>query len=173
MFFYRADKRYAVLIEVSAKILNLMHGDDILAVWPIAVGKPSTPTPLGRWEIINKKVLQPGSIFGSRWLGLSNPGYGIHGTNNPASIGCEASLGCVRMHNQNVEELFKQVYIGTPVKIVNQAPASDIYQVKTGDTLWTIAQKNHLSVEKLLMLNPQINPWQLKENYKIKLRKKY
>lgn len=173
MFFYRADRNWAVLIEVSAKVLSLVAKDEIIAAWPIAVGKPGTPTPLGRWEIINKKVLEPGSIFGSRWLGLSNPGYGIHGTNNPASIGGEVSSGCVRMHNHNVEELFKQVYIGTPVKIVNQAPASDIYQVKAGDTLWSIAQKNHSTVEKLMMLNPQINPWQLKENYKIKLRKKY
>ena len=173
MFFYRADKRYAVLIEVSAKILNLMHGDDILAVWPIAVGKPSTPTPMGQWEIINKKILTPGGVFGSRWLGLSNPGYGIHGTNNPASIGGEVSLGCVRMHNHNVEELFNQVYIGTPVKVVKQAAASDIYQVRPGDTLWGIAQKNHLSVEKILMLNPKINPWQLPPDYKLKLRKEY
>lgn len=173
MFFYRADRSYAVLIEVTAKILNLLQGDELIAAWPIAVGKPSTPTPVGQWEIINKKVLPSGSIFGSRWIGLSKAGYGIHGTNNPASIGGEVSLGCVRMHNHNVEELFKQVYIGTPVKIVNQAPASDIYQVKAGDTLWSIAQKNHSTVEKLMMLNPQINPWQLKENYKIKLRKKY
>ena len=78
MFFYRADRNWAVLIEVSAKVLSLVAKDEIIAAWPIAVGKPGTPTPLGRWEIINKKVLEPGSIFGSRWLGLSNPGYGIH-----------------------------------------------------------------------------------------------
>ena len=81
------------------------------------VGKPSTPTPTGTFTIINRAV-EPGGPFGARWLGLSKRGYGIHGTNNPSSIGNAVSNGCVRMHNKDVIELANLVPIGTTVKIV-------------------------------------------------------
>lgn len=82
-------------------------------------GKPSTPTPLGNFKIVNK-VINPGGPFGVRWMGLSIPGYGIHGTNNPPSIGTRASNGCIRMYNKDVIEVFNKVPIGTPVQIINQ-----------------------------------------------------
>ena len=110
-----------ILIELEPKTLTLLEQNTPLLRRPIAVGKAQTPTPLGEWEIINKKILTPDSVFGSRWLGLSLRGYGIHGTNNPASIGTAASLGCIRMHNKDIEELFRQVFIGTSVKIVRLA----------------------------------------------------
>ena len=82
-------------------------------------GKPSTPTPLGNFKIINRAV-NPGGPFGVRWLGLNKPGYGIHGTNNPASIGTRVSNGCIRMQNKDVLELANTVPIETPVQIINQ-----------------------------------------------------
>jgi lipoprotein-anchoring transpeptidase ErfK/SrfK len=84
-----------------------------------SVGKPSTPTPKGTFKIV-ERAINPGGPFGARWLGLSAPGgdYGIHGTNNPSSIGKAVSNGCVRMYNKDVIELAKIVPIGTVVKIV-------------------------------------------------------
>lgn len=83
----------------------------------MSFGKPSTPTPKGNFRIINKQV-NPGGPFGARWMGLSRRGYGIHGTNNPSSIGKAVSNGCIRLHNANAIELFNLVSVGTPVKIV-------------------------------------------------------
>ncbi|KQB76707.1 hypothetical protein AK964_21985, partial [Clostridium butyricum] len=84
-----------------------------------AVGKPSTPTPKGTFKIINRAV-NPGGPFGARWLGLNIPygDYGIHGTNNPSSIGKSVSNGCIRMFNNQVIELSNLVPIGTTVTIV-------------------------------------------------------
>ena len=74
--------------------------------YKIAGGKPSTPSPLGTWEITEKEK-NWGKGFGTRWMALNVPWgkYGIHGTNKPLSIGGSASLGCIRMHNNDVEDL--------------------------------------------------------------------
>ena len=83
----------------------------------MAVGKGSTPTPKGTFRIINKQ-LNPGGPYGARWMGLNSPGVGIHGTNNPSSIGGPVSHGCIRMFNRDVIELSRLVPIGTRVTIV-------------------------------------------------------
>ena len=72
--------------------------------YPVAVGKWATLTPVGEWKII-EKGFETGGAFGTRWMALDVPwgGYGIHGTNRPWSIGTYASLGCVRMFNEDVE----------------------------------------------------------------------
>ena len=64
-------------------------------------------------------VIPPGKAnpLGTRWIGLSRKGYGIHGTNNPRSIGRRASHGCIRMRNRDVEELFEMVAVGDRVEI--------------------------------------------------------
>lgn len=111
-----------ILIELIPKTLTLISPAGIIFRRHIAIGKKSTPTPIGEWQIINKKILPANSVFGSRWLGLSNPGYGIHGTNAPLTIGSAASLGCIRMYNHDIEELFPLVACGTKVIILEQAP---------------------------------------------------
>ncbi|MBP1760118.1 MAG: hypothetical protein H6Q63_1035 [Firmicutes bacterium] len=108
--------KHKIIIHRAHRRLELYEGTQRIRSYPIAVGKPSTPTPLGHY-IIATKAMYPGGVFGSRWLGLSIPGYGIHGTNNPSSIGQAVSLGCIRMHNHDVENLFQLVEIGTPVII--------------------------------------------------------
>ena len=75
-----------------------------------------TATPIGDYIIINKAP-NPGGSFGTMWMSLSKQHYGIHGTNNPASIGKAVSKGCIRMYNHDVEELARTVPIGTPVHI--------------------------------------------------------
>jgi len=94
--------------------------------YPVAVGRWATLTPVGEWKIVEKGYEQ-GGAFGTRWMALDVPwgGYGIHGTNRPWSIGSYASLGCVRMFNEDVEELFEIVPIGTRVKIKGYRPPLD------------------------------------------------
>ncbi|MGE4271895.1 MAG: L,D-transpeptidase [Desulfitobacterium sp.] len=105
-----------IIIRRSSRQLELYDGNQLLASYPCAVGKNATPTPIGSYAVATK-IMNPGGAFGSRWLGLSLPDYGIHGTNKPSSIGTQASLGCIRMHNQHVEALYNQVGVGTPVVI--------------------------------------------------------
>lgn len=104
-------------INISAKTLSVYRNGVIIKEYPIATGKPDTPTPTGTFTVINKQ-LDPGGPYGTRWLGLSKKGYGIHGTNAPDSIGTNASNGCIRMFNSDIEELFDITNTGTVVRIL-------------------------------------------------------
>lgn len=116
------NRAYRITVDTQTLKLTLSKNGGVQAVYPVAVGKPNTPTPLGDW-IINEKQVNPGGPFGARWMRLNVPwgGYGIHGTDNPSSIGSPASHGCVRMYNSDVIKLFDIVPLGTPVKITGQA----------------------------------------------------
>ena len=109
---------YKITIQTAKKKLTLYKNGTVINTYDIAVGKSNTPTPKGTYKIV-EKAENPGGPFGSRWLGLSVPGghYGIHGTNNPDSIGESISHGCIRMNNESVKALYKVVEIGTPVEI--------------------------------------------------------
>jgi lipoprotein-anchoring transpeptidase ErfK/SrfK len=104
-------------VHVDTRILTLIIQHS-LTVYPVAVGKTSTPTPPGHWKIVFKSV-NPGGPFGARWMRLSVPwgSYGIHGTNNPKSIGKAVSHGCIRLYNEDVVVVYRQVPVGTPVNI--------------------------------------------------------
>ncbi|MBC7076487.1 MAG: peptidoglycan-binding protein [Syntrophomonadaceae bacterium] len=112
-------QRILIIVDVATRRLTLYEDEKEVAQYPVAVGKSKTPTPLGEWKIVHKG-LHWGGGFGTRWMGLNVPWgvYGIHGTNNPGSIGTYASHGCIRMFNQHVEELYPRVPLGTRVKIV-------------------------------------------------------
>ncbi len=110
-------KIYQILVRINERKLDLYRSGILYKTYPVAVGKPATPTPRGSFTIINK-AFNPGGSYGSRWLGLSMPHIGIHGTNNPASIGKAASKGCIRLHNKNIEEIYSLVSVGTPVRII-------------------------------------------------------
>jgi hypothetical protein len=107
-------------VVIDVKSLQLMIYKDNLPqkIFPVAIGKSGTPSPVGNWEIVSKEKWGEG--FGSHWLGLNVPFgiYGIHGTNNPSSIGNIISGGCIRMFNKDVEEVYNRVQIGTPVHIM-------------------------------------------------------
>jgi lipoprotein-anchoring transpeptidase ErfK/SrfK len=75
-----------------------------------------TETPTGEFTIVNKQA-NPGGPYGAFWMGLSKPSYGIHGTNDPSSIGRMVSRGCIRMYNDDVLALTKLVPVGTRVTI--------------------------------------------------------
>jgi lipoprotein-anchoring transpeptidase ErfK/SrfK len=122
-------ERRVVLVSIPDRKLAVLEDGEVLAQFPIAVGADSSPSPTGEFQIVNR-VSNPtyyhaGSVIptgkdnpvGTRWLGLSQKGYGIHGTNAPRSIGHAASHGCIRLRNRDMEQLFTMVRIGDVVKI--------------------------------------------------------
>ncbi|GBG55773.1 ErfK/YbiS/YcfS/YnhG protein [Sporomusaceae bacterium FL31] len=117
----KPNGKISIVIKTSARILELNNDGNVYKKYRIAVGKSSTPTPIGDWVVIWKSY-RSGDIFGTRYLALDVPwgGYGIHGTNQPWSIGNFASHGCIRLRNKDIEELFEWVPVGTPVRIEGQ-----------------------------------------------------
>jgi lipoprotein-anchoring transpeptidase ErfK/SrfK len=127
----------AIVIRRDKNRLFLYTGKRKPVVFGVATGQPSYPTPLGRFTIVSKQLNPwwyppdsdwarglspvppgPGNPLGTRWMGLSLPGVGIHGTPDAASIGYSASHGCIRMRIPDAEWLFEHVSEGTTVFIV-------------------------------------------------------
>ena len=118
-----------IVVSIPDRKLAVMEDDRVVRVFQTAVGAPKSPSPTGTYKIVNSiadptwyskgKIVGPGKCnpLGTRWLGLSAKGYGIHGTNVPSSIGRNASHGCIRMRNHDVEELFKIVAVGDQVEL--------------------------------------------------------
>jgi lipoprotein-anchoring transpeptidase ErfK/SrfK len=126
-----------IVIHRGANQLYLYKGMKPWRTFTVATGQAVYPTPLGRFDIVVKwkdpwwyppdspwakgaKPIPPGpgNPLGTRWMGLTAPGVGIHGTPDPASLGYSASHGCIRMYIPYAEWLFDHVEIGTPVFIV-------------------------------------------------------
>lgn len=112
-----APPQTEIVVNITAKTLTVYKNGSIFREYLVATGKPSTPTPTGSFTVVNKQI-DPGGPYGTRWLGLSERGYGIHGTNNPSSIGTAASNGCIRMYNEDIEALFSITSVDTPVRIL-------------------------------------------------------
>lgn len=161
-----------ITINLMTRRLAFHEGGRMVNTYPVGVGKTSTPTPIGNYSI-REKVMYPGGVLGTRWMGLSIPGgnYGIHGTNNPSSIGGYVSNGCIRMYNQDVEELFPRVMIGTAVEIssgtvqIKLGNLQDLSQggqrmhiVQAGESLWEIAHKYGQSLEAFVAVNQIADP---------------
>ena len=130
----RRQGQQRIVVSIPDRKLVLFDGDRVVKTYDVAVGKTSTPTPEGEFQIINHiqnptyygtgVVIGPGNgnPLGTRWMGLSVKGYGIHGTNVPSSIGKAASHGCIRMRQQDLEELFDLVKVGTTVELRGARP---------------------------------------------------
>ena len=121
-----------IVVSLQDRKLALLEGEKVVKIWATAVGAESTPSPSGTYTIVNRlcrpsyykpgKVVPPGpsNPLGTRWLGLSLKGFGIHGTNAPGSIGRKASHGCIRMRNRDIEELFELVNVGDVVELYRE-----------------------------------------------------
>lgn len=107
---------YTIQVDLSERKLTLKYKGNIHKIYPVGVGRMLHETPVGDFIIINKAP-NPGGPFGTMWMSLSKKHYGIHGTNDPSSIGKFVSKGCIRMFNKDVEELSRTIPIGTPVRI--------------------------------------------------------
>ena len=114
-----SKKNLAILVDLTEERLYLINKEknQIIKKYSIASGKVETPSPIGTWKVIGMAKWSGG--FGTRWIGLNVPWgtFGIHGTNKPGSIGSEASHGCIRMFNSDVEDLYEYVSVGMTVAI--------------------------------------------------------
>lgn len=149
-----------LLVDIGPRKLVLSYRGERLKSYPVAIGKAATPTPLGKFEIVSKAV-NPGWILGSRLLKLNSGGLAIHGTTDPSCIGRAVSNGCIRMHNQHIEEIFPVIPIGTQVQIIKnevQEGREGIYVVHSGDNLWNIAKRYGISAESIAKTNNLPNP---------------
>ena len=115
-----------IVINVPERKLFLYRNDKLFHVYPVAVGKPQTPSPRGEFVVTQKAIWGDG--FGTRWIRFSAPWgiYGIHGTNKPWTVGTVASHGCFRMYNRDVEQLYALISLGTPVIIEGITPYTPI-----------------------------------------------
>ena len=127
-----------IVIHRGINRLYLYNGTHLVRVFAVATGQAAWPTPLGHFEIVVKQRNPwwfpptqdswaagakpvppgPGNPLGTRWMGLSAPGVGIHGTDEPWSIGHSESHGCIRMQVPSAEWLFNRVRVGAPVFII-------------------------------------------------------
>ena len=121
-----------IVVSLEDRKLALVEDGQVKKVYTVAVGKPSTPSPVGTFTIERRvknpvyhhegKTVEPGAgnPVGTRWMGLSIKGFGIHGTNMPKSIGKAASHGCIRMGKADIEDLFDRVQVGDTVELIGQ-----------------------------------------------------
>ena len=135
-----------ILVNLPQGMLFNFSQGTLVSAYPVGLGKPSWPTPQGDFRIVNRqankpwlvpksiqeemrlegKVVQeevppgPDNPLGKHWLGLSLWGYGIHGTIAPASVYHFQSHGCIRLHPDDIAELFDQVRVGTPGRLIYQ-----------------------------------------------------
>jgi len=126
-----ATKR-VIVVSLEDHKLALVEDGKVMKIYTVAVGKPSTPSPVGTFTITRRvanptyshdgRVVPagPNNPVGTRWMGLSIPGYGIHGTNEPRSIGKAASHGCIRMARKDLEELYPMVQVGDTVELIGE-----------------------------------------------------
>lgn len=132
--FSAAEITPLIIINKTTNKMAFIRNGRIESVYPVATGVNASLTPEGLFTVTvkaknpyyRKKNIPggaPNNPLGTRWIGFNARGtggriYGIHGTNNPASIGKYVSLGCVRMYNQDVEQVYEKVPIGTKVLII-------------------------------------------------------
>lgn len=134
----KLEKSPAIVVSLSNRRVTLYNGEDKIKSYPCAIGTPSHPTPVGNWKIVQKRRnpvwRNPGSDWaknmpasigpsassplGLRALNLDATNIRLHGTTNIGSVGTAASHGCLRMHNNDIIDLFDRVKVGTPVFII-------------------------------------------------------
>lgn len=123
--------KFSILVDKSQNMLILKSNEEVIKTYHVSTGLNNS-TPVGTFKIVNKLINppwfkagavvppeSPENVLGSRWLGFDYPGYGIHGTIEPQTIGQQITQGCVRMLNKDVEELYSMIPLGTEVEIVD------------------------------------------------------
>ena len=122
---------FSIVVDKSQNILLLKRGEEVLKQYTVSTGANNS-TPVGTWAIVNRlqdppwytdhgviPAGDPRNILGTRWLGFDKPGYGIHGTTDPTKLGSQVTAGCVRMRNDQVEELYDIIPESTRVTIID------------------------------------------------------
>jgi lipoprotein-anchoring transpeptidase ErfK/SrfK len=131
----------SVRVSIKERMLEVSEGGQLIASFPVTTGSAATPTPVGKWKILGRSsrpvfrwdegvlnhgvrtdsffMLPPGpnNPVGVVWVALNRSGIGIHGTNNPQTIGRSASHGCIRLANWDAVRFVEMVTEGVPVTI--------------------------------------------------------
>lgn len=160
----RESFKDVIVVKVGENKLYHYQGASLRKTYNVATGLPRYPTPVGNFEITQKRFRPtwvnpakskgkwgenlpasigpgPGNPLGTRAMNLNSPGIRIHGTSTEASLGFNASHGCIRMNMSDVEELFELVGVGTPVLIVQSGP-NRVYQPTAAPTLEQLVESN-------------------------------
>ena len=118
-----------VVVSIPDRKLAVIENNEVVQVFAVAVGAPATPSPVGTFTVVNRVAnptyYHPGTVvapgprnpLGTRWIGLSQKGYGIHGTDNQASVGFAKSHGCIRLRTADIERLFERLRPGDVVEL--------------------------------------------------------
>jgi lipoprotein-anchoring transpeptidase ErfK/SrfK len=147
-----ATRNRRIVVSIPDRKLALVEEGRVLRVYKVAVGARVSPSPTGEFRVVrrltNPTYYHPGVVIppgkgnplGTRWIGLDRKGYGIHGTNEPRSIGKAASHGCIRMAKADLEQLFDEARVGDVVEIHAHADAETAAIFTSGRTTTTTAQ---------------------------------
>ena len=147
-----APRNRRIIVSIPDRKLALVEDGRVLRVYEVAVGARVTPSPTGEFKVVSRLshptyyhpgvVIAPGrkNPLGTRWIGLDRKGYGIHGTNEPRSIGKAASHGCIRMAKADLEQLFDEIQVGDVVEIRAYADAETAALFGSGSRHTTTAQ---------------------------------
>jgi len=145
-----------IVVSIPDRKLALLENGRLIKLYSVAVGAPESPSPSGEFQIVQRLenptyfrpgvVIGPGSSnpLGTRWMGLNVKGFGIHGTNRPASVGKNASHGCVRLRNRDMEDLFARVRVGDRVSLLAErtTESAQIFGVPTNDGATQVARND-------------------------------
>ena len=154
-----ATPKRLIVVSLQDRKLALLEDGQVKKIYPVAVGKASSPSPVGTFTIERRvanpsythdgEVVPPGpqNPVGSRWMGLNIRGYGIHGTNEPRSIGRAASHGCIRMAKADLEELYPQMHVGDTVVLIDQRNAQTARLFSAPQPVLSAAQQPVLTAE--------------------------
>ena len=152
-----------VVVSIPDRQLAVLENGAVLRTFLISVGAENSPSPVGEFEIVSRiahpsyshdgTVIPPGpnNPLGPRWMGLSINGYGIHGTNQPRSIGKAASHVCIRLSNHDVVELFSLLSVGDTVLIRAERDAQ-IAQIFSGERHATLVQAHLTTLSRTIRI---------------------
>ena len=123
--------KFGAVVDKSQNILILKGDEEVLKTYVVSTGSDNS-TPAGIFKVTQKLVNptwykagavvpygSPENVLGTRWLGISKQGYGIHGTTEPEKLGQQVTAGCIRMKNEEVEELYAFLIPGSEVTVVD------------------------------------------------------
>ena len=154
-------RQRVVLVSLIDRKQAVIDNGNVIATFQVAVGADVSPSPAGEFTIVSR-VTNPtyyhhgtviptgkGNPVGTRWIGLSLKGYGIHGTNAPRSIGKAASHGCIRLRNRDMERLFTMLRTGDAVQIRGERDeeVARVFDGQMRQTVETVAQNATPNVE--------------------------
>ena len=139
----KAHTERRIVVSIPDRKLALIENGRVVKLYDVAVGAPVSPSPTGEFQIVqrleNPTYYKPGVVIGpgignplgTRWMGLSVKGFGIHGTDRPDSIGHNASHGCIRLRNRDIEDLFARVKVGDRVSLIAER-SDEVVQIFGG-----------------------------------------